>query len=121
MTDGIDALTMRATLLALDASMLRQQAHAANVANAGTAGYRAVSVDFDSQLERARNSLAQRGSIGSQDLPGVAPALVQSAGAVQLDMEMAAMAQNSVTHQSLLAALSRYLAIMASAVADGRR
>jgi flagellar basal-body rod protein FlgB len=43
----------------LDAQAMRQRAHAQNIANAETPGYKRVAVDFEEQLKSA---LSQRGS-----------------------------------------------------------
>lgn len=123
MNETLEAVTLRAAMLALDAAMLRQQAHAVNIANAANNAHHNVAVAFENQLERARTDLRERGSIGAASLDGVSPELVLSAtpGMVRLDEEMAAMAQNSLAYQAVSTALSRYLGIMAMAVADGRR
>lgn len=127
MNEALDQVTLRIGLLALDAAMLRQQAHAANIANAANPDYAPASVRFDTQLERARMDLLESGGIAPSSLSGVQPVLLRQpamagAGAeVRLDAEVAGMAYNGVLYQSLSTALSRYLGIMAMAVADGRR
>ena len=42
-------------------------------------------------------------------------------GAVRLDSEVAAMAQNGAHYQTLLKALNRHLSVLASAVSEGKR
>ena len=42
-------------------------------------------------------------------------------GAVRLDSEVAAMAQNGTHYQTLMKALNRHLSVLASAVNDGKR
>ncbi len=128
MTEGLEAVTSAALALALDAARLRQEAHAANVANAGTPGYTPLQVSFEAELDEARTSLAWRGQLDAGDLDGVAPTLqevpAQGGGLapqVQLDLEVAAMSQNAAQYQALLKALSKHYSLLASAVSDGKR
>jgi flagellar basal-body rod protein FlgB len=127
MTEGIEAITTAALGLALDAATLRQTAHAANVANAGTEGYVPVQVSFEAQLEEARAQLQTAGRLDGSALAGVRPALqsVPRSGleppAVALDVELAAMARNTTHAQALLTGLSRHFSILSVAVSDGRK
>ena len=54
MREGLEAITTAALGLALDAASLRQQAIAANLANHGAEGYVAQKLDFESQMQEAR-------------------------------------------------------------------
>lgn len=126
MTEGIDAITTAALGLALDAASMRQQAIAANIANARTEGYVPVQVSFDDQLDDARRSLASDGALDPSTLAGVAPRLeavpgvrVDLAGQVRLDDEVAALAQNTVQYQALVKGLSKHYAILAAAIGGG--
>ena len=125
MLNGIEALTTKALSLALDAASLRQQAIAANIANAGTPGYSPLKVDFESQLETARRGLQTNGSVDSFALSQVRPVMfaesAQEPEAVRLDTEMAALAENSVQYQALLKGLSRQFSILSAAVSDGKK
>lgn len=128
MTEGLEAVTTAALGLALDAAALRQQAHAANIANASTPGYAPLRVSFEAQLEEARTSLAWSGRLDPGDLEGVAPALQETARdsggllpQVQLDVEVAAMSQNAAQYQTLLKVLSRQYALLTAAVSDGKK
>lgn len=127
MTEGLEALTTATLGLALDAASLRQRAIAANIANHATQGYVPLMVDFESQMEDARRSLEATGSVDAAALSGVRlemqPAL-DAAGQprkVQLDAQVADMAQNAVQFQALTRALSRHFSILSSAVSDGKR
>lgn len=128
MTDGLEAVTAAALGLALDAASLRQQALAANIANANTAGYVPLRVSFDAQLEDARRALELDGRIDAASLEGVEPA-IESAQAdsnglqprVQLDVEVAEMARNAAHYQALLKGLSSHYAMLAAAVGDGKK
>ncbi|HJV47714.1 MAG TPA: flagellar basal body rod protein FlgB [Geothrix sp.] len=129
MTEGIEAITTAALGLALDAATLRQQAIAANIANANTAGYHPVSVNFESQLEDARMALQNEGRMDAASLAGVTPRLEvdlapQALGLspkVMVDVEVAHMAQNAVQYQALIRGLSKHFAIMSAAVSDGKK
>jgi flagellar basal-body rod protein FlgB len=129
MTDGIEAMTTAALGLALDASTLRQQAIAANIANANVSGYMPLRVDFEQQLGAARQALNQGEPLDRWTLAGVKPQLQElgndiASGVppkVMLDMEVAHLAQNGVQYQALTTALSRHFAILAMAAADGQR
>ncbi len=129
MTEGMEAITTIALGLALDAASLRQQAIAANIANANTAGYVPLSVNFESQLEDARHALQSRGRLDSNSLVGVAPRFEVNAeiGAfglspkVMLDVEVAHLAQNAVQYQALIKGLSKHYAILSTAASDGKK
>jgi len=128
MITGIEALTQQALTLALDAASLRQQAIAANIANASTPGYARQRVDFEDQLDAARRSLSTRGTVDAFSLAQVRPRMVaavtedgMAAAMPQLDMEVAALTQNAVQYQALLKGLSREFAIYSMAVSDGKR
>jgi len=127
MTDGIEAVTRSALALGLDAASLRQQAIAANIANANAAGYVPQRVSFEAQLGEARRNLAQTGRLDAYALSQVRPrieSVVDGPGApasVQLDVEAAEMARNNVHYQALVKGLSRHFAILSMAVGDGRK
>lgn len=127
MTQGLESITTTALGLALDAASLRQQAIAANIANANTSGYVPLRVSFEAQLDEARRTLRDRGSMDPFALAGVKARLEPVPGtggqpaAVKLDSEVASMAQNAVHYQALARGLSRHLAILSTAASDGRK
>ncbi|MDB5874619.1 MAG: flagellar basal body protein [Ramlibacter sp.] len=127
MTDGLESITTSALSLALDAASLRQQAIAANIANHATEGYIPQKVEFESLLEEARRNLQSKGSVDRASLAGVQvqmqPALDDNGlpVKVQLDQQVADMAQNAVQFQVLTRALSRHFSILSTAIADGKR
>ncbi|HYD78324.1 MAG TPA: flagellar basal body protein [Paucimonas sp.] len=108
--------------IALDATTLRQQAIAHNIANAGTPGYKPVEVSFEQHLENARAMLAQGKSVPLSALAGVRPRLETARGAedgaaaVALDMEMAKLSQTVSQHEQLLKVLSRHYSILNAAM-----
>lgn len=127
MTSSIENITTSTVGLALDAAVLRHQVIASNIANVNTLGYvpkRLTFLDHMSELQAAvemeslpftntdsKSSLMVSPVLDSKGLPAK----------VELDMEVAAMAQNSVHYQSLVRALSRHYAILGSAVSDGKK
>jgi flagellar basal-body rod protein FlgB len=127
MTEGLEAITTATLGLALDAASLRQQAIAANIANHTTEGYVPQKLDFESQMQEARRVLNSSGSIDAFALAGVRLQLEPVLDAkgqpakVQLDEQVADMAQNAVQYQVLARGLNRHFAILSSAVSDGRR
>jgi len=99
----------------LDASVLRHEAIAANVANAETPGYRRVDIasDFAAQL---RTRLAA-GNLASGE-PVAGPRLVEDSNArsvrpdgntVDIENELLAMNRNAVEHEFLSEIVSRNL------------
>lgn len=127
MTDGIEALTTAALSIALDAASLRQQTFASNIANANALDYVPQRVSFESQLEELRRGLAGSGRLDASALREVAPRVEQALDArglptqVQLDVEAAGMARNTVQYQALVTGLSRHFAILSMAASDGRK
>ena len=127
MSFSTDSITVSMARLALDAASLRHQAIANNIANANTAGYAPVRVDFESQMDAVRATLQQGGTVTPSMLHGVAPVLRRDAPAADatqgaaLDMEIASLAQNTVQYQALLKALSKQMSILSAAVAEGKR
>jgi flagellar basal-body rod protein FlgB len=123
MTEGIEGITTSVLSLALDAAVLRQQAIANNIANANTAGYVRQTVGFDRQLEAlgaASGDPARMARLARTALR-IEPAGVGAATPVQLDMEVARMAQNATHYQALLKGIEKQYAILATAVADGKK
>lgn len=123
MTEGIEAITTSVLSLALDAALLRQQAIASNIANANTAGYVRQTVSFDRELEAlgaARSDPARMARFARTALR-IEPAGENAAAPVQLDMEVARMAQNATHYQALLKGIEKQYAILALAVADGKK
>lgn len=129
MTEGLEAITTTALGLALDAAALRQEAIAANIANASTVDYRPLRVNFEAQLEGARMALRNQGRLDASALEGVTPRLEQDRSAralglspkAMLDLEVAGMARNAVHYQALVKGLAKHYALLSTAVSDGRK
>jgi len=127
MAQNIDAITTATLALALDAASLRQQAIATNIANHATAGYVPLKLDFAAQMDEVRKSLSSKGIVDPAALAAVRLRLEPVLDAqgqpakVQLDAQMADMAQNSLHFQALAKALNKHMAILSSAASDGKR
>jgi len=127
MSISTDSITVSMARLALDAASMRHQAIANNIANANTAGYAPVRVDFESQMNAVRATLQQGGTVTPSMLQGVTPVLrrdvppAEAGQGAALDMEIASLAQNTVQYQALLKALSKHMSILSAAVAEGKR
>lgn len=123
----IDSGTTALLSMALDATTLRQQAIAHNIANANTPDYRPVGVSFDAQMQAARSTLEQ----GQRITPSTVQNYRQSFGpvaisttteqSVSLDTEVAKLSENTLHHQTLLKALNRHFALLSTAVNEGKR
>jgi flagellar basal-body rod protein FlgB len=113
---------------ALNASVMRHEAIANNIANINTPGYKAQQVSFEDQLQRLMSSdmLKDDASLKSQ-LKNVQPFLyeVDAQSSVdgqsnRLDLEMVNMAKNTINYQALLKGLRGYGSIVKMAVKEGR-
>ena len=124
----IGSLTASLVEKSLDAASLRHAALAQNIANATTAGYQPLRVDFEEQLAMARHDVLDRGDeAGARRAveslhPEIGPAPADAAGGdkIKLDVEIAKMMQNTVYYQSLLTAMSKNGSIVRMAVREGR-
>ena len=106
--------------LALDASIMRQQAIAHNIANANTPGYQRMGVSFEAQVAQ----LMDQQKAGTPTLPMAAlrPEFVSiGQEPVSLDTEMASLAENTLHHQALLKALSKQMSLVSTAINEGKR
>jgi flagellar basal-body rod protein FlgB len=105
-----------ALLRSLDASMLRQKSIANNIANVNTAGYKRIEVQFESELQKALDPNRLQGArtdaghvaIGKPDLLSLHPeayrptdpTLPGQVNNVDIDMEMAKLAENQILYNS---------------------
>jgi flagellar basal-body rod protein FlgB len=127
MPTPIEAVTTSALSAALDAASRRHAVIAANIANANSEGYAPLHLQFDQRVEEAREALQDQQWLaagGIDALRGfVAPAadVSEANTRTRLDAEMAELARNSVQFQALTQGLSRHLAMLALAAADGKR
>jgi flagellar basal-body rod protein FlgB len=122
-----EAITVEMAKLALDAASLRHQAIAHNIANVNSPGFAPARVSFEEQMGAARNALRDGAPVERAMLAGVRPAMMRAAPAADtnrtalLDLQVADMAQNTVQYEALLKALGKHMAILSSAVSEGKR
>lgn len=102
----------------LQATSLRQEAIASNIANVNTSDYKVNQVEFEGKLQEFQQGLSlkrtQQGHIGFESLSDVKPTLSKRTGTtikengnnVDADMEMANMAQNSLQYNALISQLN---------------
>ena len=127
MPSHIEAITTAALSAALDAASRQHAVTAANIANAGAAGFTPLRLAFDEQLAAARLVLRERGLLDAgaietlRGLRETVPAAAVPGETVQLDVEMAELARNAVHFQALTQGVARHLSILAMAAADGRK
>jgi flagellar basal-body rod protein FlgB len=126
MLDGVESITTQVLSLALDAASARQQMIARNIANANTVGYTPQRLEFGDQVAQMQQSLQTQKSLDtyslSQFVYRTAP-VVDANGRpekVQLDAEVASLAQNAVQYQALIAGLNKHFSILSVAVSDGK-
>lgn len=118
----------------LDAQAARQRAHAQNIANAETPGYRRVAVDFEEQLKEVLDQgspgtlktsdprhLSSAGNSGLKELSPtvrVEPLSEEGNGVngVDMDREMAEMAETQIRYMTSLELLKRRYAGLKSAI-----
>jgi flagellar basal-body rod protein FlgB len=120
----IDQTTVGLVSMALDATALRQQAIAQNIANANTPGYQRIGVSFESRLGALQNTVRHGGTPSLASLGNFRPALelVGAPGdAVPLDMEVAALSENTLQQQALLKLLNKHLGLLSTAINEGKR
>lgn len=110
--------------LALDATHMRQQAIAQNIANVNTPGYRRISVNFEQRLANMSAELPRGAIPSANELSFLRPRISYAGGAssaVQLDQEMALMSETVLHQQALLKALNKQLELIGLAINEGKR
>jgi flagellar basal-body rod protein FlgB len=110
--------------LALDATTMRQQAIAQNIANVNTPGYQRVSVSFESRLASMAADLPRGATPSLADLSNFRPAMAYASGpsaGIELDRELTEMSETVLRHQALLKALTKQLELIGLAINEGKR
>jgi flagellar basal-body rod protein FlgB len=110
--------------LAIDATVMRQQAIAQNIANVSTPGYQRVTVSFEKQLAALAAASAPGAAPSLADLSNFRPAFEYAsapADGIALDMEMADMSETVLHHQVLMKALNKHLELIGLAINEGKR
>ena len=125
MTTQIEAVTMSAVHLALDAASLRQQVIATNIANAGSSNFQPMQVSFEQHLGDVRRALGDGGKLEMSHLSNIAARVEEMpesmAGSLSTDQQIAMLSYNSIQFQTLLKGLNKHYQIMYSAASDGKK
>jgi flagellar basal-body rod protein FlgB len=122
---------------ALDAAWLKNEAISNNIANVNTPGYKKSDVRFGDQLASAASEF-QIGSLEKEkdflpigndvrDIP--APEVIQDnftsarqdGNNVDIDVEMAELAKNTIKYNALVTQLSKQFGLIKMAINEGRR
>jgi len=120
----IDPVTLSLVKSALDAGMLRQVAHANNIANANTPGFKPFAVRFEERLGAVRDAIGngEATSLAAGDIPAATLFVDESATAPpSLDSEVAATSENALQYQALTHALGQQYALLNLAMSSEGR
>jgi flagellar basal-body rod protein FlgB len=115
---------------ALNASSLRQEVISSNISNVNTDNYKVGQVQFESLLSRASNGLKMVQTndmhIGFDDFSQIDPivtkrtdtAVKENGNNVDIDMEMANQAQNSLYYNALVTQLNAKYGLLNTAISS---
>lgn len=115
---------------ALDATSLRQEVISSNISNVNTDNYKVGQVQFESLLNQANQSLSMEQTndlhIGFDDLSQIDPivtkrtdtAVKENGNNVDIDMEMANQAQNSLYYNALVTQLNAKYGLLSTAISS---
>ena len=118
--------SMKAVDLALGAAGRRQEVLANNLSNVNTPGYKRLDVNFDGMLQEAV-AAAEGGD--SSKLDSLRPevktdgsvAVRADGNSVDVDQEMAYLAENNIRYNALVQIASKKLDTLMYVISDGRR
>ena len=119
-------VTFQTLDLALGAASKRQEVLANNLANVNTPGYKRLDVEFDGMLAKALDA-ARAGDSSSLDAmrPTVntddAVAVRADGNSVDVDQEMAFLAENNIRYNALVQLTQKKLETLKYVISDGRR
>jgi flagellar basal-body rod protein FlgB len=117
----IDPVTLALVKSALDAGVLRQAAHANNLANAQTEGYRPFKVVFEERLQGLFEADRSGHGLGAADIPAAEVVPDERAEPISADTEVSALSQNALHYQALAKALGKQYGLLSMALSEGRR
>lgn len=122
---------------ALDASWLRNEVIAHNIANADTPGYKKYRVEFEEELKSALEASTLKGKrtrpkhldIGVSPIDQVSPRIVRIGGTqmredgnnVDMDEEMTSLAKNAIMYNALVQKISGEFRKLKTVINEGRR
>lgn len=114
----------------MNAASTRQEVISSNIANVNTDNYKVGQVQFESLLDQANQSLSMKQTngmhIGFCDLSQIDPlvtkrtdtAVKENGNNVDIDMEMANQAQNSLYYNALVTQLNAKLGLLNTAISS---
>lgn len=123
----IESNTTALLSLALEATTMRQQAIAHNIANANSPNYTPIDVRFDEKFSELRTQLKDGNNTMPVSLDDYRPTFEKAAAnsvdaaPVALDREMVKLSENVLHHQALLKMLNKHFTILNMAVTEGKR
>lgn len=115
---------------ALNAASTRQEVISSNISNVNTDNYKVGQVQFESLLNQANQSLSMKQTnnmhIGYDDLSQIDPlvtkrtdtAVKENGNNVDIDMEMANQAQNSLYYNALVTQLNAKYGLLNTAISS---
>jgi len=126
MIDDIGGVTSKLVKLALDASLLKHEVIANNIANANTPGFQPQRVSFENiLLDIEHNRTPEMDKLLGNELDELKHAIDNNeivknrdTAKVELDVEMADMAENVVRYRALLEGLSKRGSIIKMAISQ---
>ncbi len=124
--------TMSTLDKAIDMRLVRQNLINSNIANAETPGYKAKKVDFEDALARALSTQENFDKVAapvSSQIDAVRPDVYDNpevnvsndGNTVDMEREMAALAENTVLYKAAVQLINKKLASMKYAVTEGGR
>jgi flagellar basal-body rod protein FlgB len=124
-----NGVTSQLVSMALDGALARHAAIATNIANASTPGYQPVMSRFDQLVDQLRGRVEDRSLDASTErvvrtlkdsLQSEPLAPDPRASNVELDMQMAYLAKNTLRYQALLTAQSKLTAMRDFVISEGK-
>lgn len=109
--------TMKILEKLLDVTAYRQRILTSNIANADTPGYRAKDIDFQRELDSAMKSDSKTMSYTIYEPMTTLPN--RDSNTVNIEVEMAKIAENSLTYTAATQLLTMKLRMMKSAIRGG--
>lgn len=135
---GLFDKTSQALSTAINMRQIKQNVIQSNIANADTPGYHAKKMDFEDALSRALDieglkSLSTSNEahvpVGGGSMANIRPDIYENpegavnndGNTVDLEREMAALAENSIMHKAAIQLINKKLATLKYASSDGGR
>lgn len=131
--DSLFDRTVSGLTKAMDLSWRKNEALVSNIANAETPQYRAVNLDFGSELNRAFGDASREDLVrtdtqhldltnkgNSQLVADYRGATKADGNNVDIDLQMSSLAQNSGDYANAAQLIRRQIGLVRSAIRDGR-